>query len=403
MTAPLHPNESERLKALESFEILDTPAEASYDELVALAAEICGTPIALISLVDKDRQWFKAKVGLDARETSREVAFCAHCILGEEILEVPNATEDDRFKSNPLVTSEPNIRFYAGAPLITSSGHALGSLCVISPEVKTLTDSQKKALRTLSNQVCLQLQLRLANKHLAERQKELSRSNQSLQQLFRIIAHDLRAPFQGFLGITELLEESYEQFTAADVRKFIEMLGESASETYNLLENLLEWSTLEVGSLAYTPETISALELIDKSICLLSTSLGKKHITLSKDIPSAVNIHADSKMISSVVRNLVYNAIKFTRESGLIKIRGKIENDRLRITITDNGIGLTKEQLKTMLQRGSINSSLGTAGEHGSGIGLHLIHNFLERHDTELHIVSNESDGTAASFSIALA
>jgi signal transduction histidine kinase len=221
--------------------------------------------------------------------------------------------------------------------------------------------------------------------------------------LFRIIAHDLRSPFQGILGITEMLEESYDDFTTEDVCEFIKLLGESASETYSLLENLLEWSNLEVGSQAYALEAISTSELVDRSIRILSTAIYKKNITLGKYIPSDVSVNVDSKMISSVVRNLVGNAIKFTPENGRIEIRGKSENGRLRITISDNGIGLTDEQIEQILHHQSMNSTLGTEGEHGSGIGLYLIHNFLERHDTKLQIVSSETAGTAASFSVALA
>jgi PAS domain S-box-containing protein len=174
MNAPLPENEAQRLAALRGLGILDTPPELAFDELSALAAYICQTPIALISLVDEDRQWFKSRVGWAARETSREVAFCAHTILQPDLLVVPDARADERFAQNPLVTSPPGIRFYAGAPLVTPEGHALGTICVLDHKPRELTADQVGALRYLSHQVVAQLRL---GKQLAE----LARANEALR------------------------------------------------------------------------------------------------------------------------------------------------------------------------------------------------------------------------------
>ncbi len=168
MSAPLPADEKERLDELRQYRILDTLAESEYDDLVYLASKICGTPIALVSLVDQDRQYFKARVGLEVSETPRDVAFCAHAILKPELMVVNDAKADERFADNPLVKSDPNIRFYAGTPLITPAGHAMGTLCVIDRVPRTLDKAQRESLLALGRQVEALLSLRRA-KSEAER------------------------------------------------------------------------------------------------------------------------------------------------------------------------------------------------------------------------------------------
>jgi PAS domain S-box-containing protein len=190
MNAPLPANETQRLDALREIGILDTPPERAYDELSELAAYICQTPVALVSLVDDKRQWFKSRVGWTAAETPREVAFCAHAILQpDDLMVVPNASTDERFANNPLVTSPPGIRFYAGAPLVTAEGHALGTLCVIDHQPRELTAEQARALRALSHQIVAQLRLRQQVAQQDQINSELARANEALRE---VIAHQQR-------------------------------------------------------------------------------------------------------------------------------------------------------------------------------------------------------------------
>ena len=185
MITPLPTNETKRLKALRRYQILDTSAEQAFDDFAFLASTICQTPIALMTLVDTDRQWFKARLGLDVTETPREQAFCAHTILGSEVMVVEDATRDVRFANNALVTGDPHIRFYAGAPLMDAEGNGLGSLCVIDRQPRSLSPEQNKALQALARQTISQLELRRATAELAEALSDIK----TLRGLLPICSH----------------------------------------------------------------------------------------------------------------------------------------------------------------------------------------------------------------------
>jgi GAF domain-containing protein len=167
MKAPRPSNEKERLEALERYRVLDTAAEDAYDDVATLASYVCSAPVAYISLVAENRQWFKSKIGMSGTETSREVAFCAHTILGKELLEISDALMDERFAGSPLARAPHDVRFYAGMPLVTPDGFSVGALCVVDHQPRTLQPEQRKALRALARQVVQLLELRRVSSDLA--------------------------------------------------------------------------------------------------------------------------------------------------------------------------------------------------------------------------------------------
>jgi GAF domain-containing protein len=185
MSAATPENEKKRLKVLWQYDVLDTVPEVVFDDLTELAANICEAPIALISLVDEKRQWFKSKFGTTVNETSRDVSLCSHAIQQSDLFIVPDATKDERFASNPLVTSDPKIRFYAGAPLITPDGYALGTLCVIDKVPRELRPEQKQALRLLARHVITQLEMRRRTREAGD---ALQKNDHAQEELARVRA-----------------------------------------------------------------------------------------------------------------------------------------------------------------------------------------------------------------------
>lgn len=384
-SAPLHPDEESRLEQLVRYEILDTEDERSFDELTELASEICGTSISLISLVDVDRQWFKSKVGLDASQTDRSIAFCSHAILQDDVFEVENASQDQRFHDNPLVTGAPDIRFYAGAPLVTSQGYPLGTLCVIDQEVKKLNDFQKKALKILSKQVVSQLELRL-------QARKAERLNRDREKFYAILAHDLKSPFNGILNLSRILSERAASFSPEQVSELSSEILDASVTAYQVMDEILQWSQTKLGDMTVDLEPVNVLMAVQDTQNLLKNSLDAKNVSIDLDIDQSLEALADEALFKTVVRNLAMNAIKYTPTDSTIVIDAKADDRELRIGVADQGSGVGDE-LKKSLFVGAVESQIGSAGELGHGLGLSLAGDFIKRQHGEIEIDEQYRDG----------
>ena len=388
--AKIPENENERLKELFEYELLDTAPEQEFDCIVKLASQICGVPISLITLVDTHRQWFKANLGLDVNETSRDSAFCAHTILQDKIMIVEDTWEDKRFADNPLVLESPNIRFYAGVPLISPKGLSLGSLCVIDTSPKQLDEDQIFALETLAKSVIKQFELKLQIKHL-------EKVNKLKDRLLSIMSHDLRGPLNNLRGIIYLLNES--ALKPDERAHLIEEVKKALNNSQDLLENLLVWASNQIEEKTVFTE-INIRSLVQEQMSDLSDLILEKNNTFINAISDDFTYKVDANLVSMIVRNLLHNANKFT-DNGHITCKANIgENRFLNITVEDTGIGMSKEKLDDLFNWENKQSLPGTNDEKGAGIGLLLCKDYIERQGGKIKVESKEGKGSVFSFSV---
>jgi GAF domain-containing protein len=253
---PIPRNEKQRLVDLRQYQILDTPPEENFDTIALLASHICQTPIALVSLIDSDRQWFKSKVGLTVSETSRDAALCAHAIMQRDLFVIRDAASDKRFARNPLVMSSPKIRFYAGAPLVTSDNHALGTLCVIDRVPRVLNKAQLEALRALSQLVMAHLEqrrkamglkqalrgFRRAEMNLLQTSQALRAANDAKAEMLLRLSHEVRTTMHGILQLTEPLLGLR---LPSKGRRQLQILKSSATALYTFANEIVNYSRVE--------------------------------------------------------------------------------------------------------------------------------------------------------------
>ncbi|TWX53316.1 GAF domain-containing sensor histidine kinase [Colwellia hornerae] len=385
ISAELHPEELQRIDELLRYEVLDTEDEKVLDELTQLASVICGTSISLISLVDKDRQWFKSRVGLNANETPRDMAFCSHAILQDDVFEVPDTLEDERFVDNPLVTGSPDIRFYAGAPLVSSNGMPIGTLCVIDTAPHKLDEKQQLALNTLAKQVVSQLELRLRN-------RQLERMQADQEKIFAILAHDLRSPFNGILGLSKLLHENADTLDPELIAEMSDGILESSLTFYQLLDEILQWSRNQLGAVHAELKATALKPLITETIDLMGDSFNLKKITVKHDTNENITVMADVNLTKTIIRNLLSNAIKYTPEHGSIHIEAKSNDGQVKLVITDTGKGVPQE-IQDQLFSDCVASHCGTQGESGYGLGLSLCGDFARKQQGYLSLDKTYTDG----------
>ena len=386
--APIPENDAERLATLHRYSILDTLPEQSYEDLTALAAYICGTPTAIISLTDRDRQWFKSKVGTDMDGTERSISFCAHSVANPEVMIVQDTFLDPRFSDNPFVVAGPHIRFYAGAPLVAPNGHVLGSICVLDCVPRTLSTAQVTALESLSRQVMALLESRL---QLMDNQKTAAALMQSeklaaVGRLASSMAHEINNPLE---AVTNLLYLSRNKAGDEDVRSWLDQ-ADIELRRVSIIAN----QALRFHKQSSNPRAISCLSLFSTTLSVYEGRLMNSGIVVEKRKRANEPVECFEGDIRQVLSCLVTNAIDAMPGGGRLLVRSREATDwrtgrrGLVLTLADTGVGMDNATKRRMYE-----AFFTTKGIGGSGLGLWISAEIMQRHHGRILIRSSQREG----------
>ncbi len=401
MCAPLPPDEGQRLAALRALNILDSAPEAEFDSLAKAASVVCDTPISLISLIDADRQWFKANVGLpDVRQTSRDIAFCAHAIGSDALLEVPDALADPRFADNPLVTGQPEIRFYAGSPLRLSNGNRVGTLCVIDRQAGHLADRQRAALGHLADAVAHAMERRnSAAGQAADRAPAAGNesADKARSDFLSRVSHEMRTPLNAIIGFAQLLKLPAH---ASRTEQYADQIHGAGLHLLAMVEDLLDLQLGARQALRLQSVQLDVLQIVNAVRPLLQAQADERQITLSIEVPVGLRATADPTRLRQVMLNIGSNAIKYNRPAGHVSIRGATaDGERVALVFEDDGIGMTAEQ-QTRLFHAFDRLGRELTNTPGTGLGLVIARDLMLAMDGTLDVASRARQGTRVTLTL---
>ncbi len=397
MIKPLYQiNESERQSAVEKYQLLDTMPEENYDNITSIVASICDAPIALITLIDKDRNFLKSRHGVDLTESPRDLSFCGHAINSDdELMIVPDAREDERFIDNPIV-NDFNIVFYAGANLVDSNGYKLGTLCVYDHRSRTLNKTQTSALKAMAKQVMMLFEQRHQNFVLKATQAELQNRNDELKDFAGIVSHDLKAPLSNVMMITDLLRDT-EKSLSDKSKEYLARLKDSSASMSRYIDGMLTfYKSEELVTDDY--DEVSYIDLIED---VISMTILKDDATVIYKPTQETTLLTNLIALEQILINLVTNAVKYSdKDKTIIQISLVTTSKNYIFKVRDNGSGIAPDKLDSVFKLFYTASERDRNGRQGTGIGLATVAKLLEHMNGKIKVESQLSEWTEFTVSI---
>lgn len=390
---PLPQNEMDRLMTLSEFDLDYSSLDDNFKDLTKLAANVAGTKISLVNLIDSYTQWSVSNFGLSIDQMPREDSVCQYTIMGDKPFEVADLKEDERFRDKFYVTDEPNLRYYYGLPLTTSEGHNIGALCMLDKELKTISPEKTELLKIIANEIVNRLKTIKVISDLKGRLKQADETKKK-------VAHDIRGPLGGIVGLAQLISEQGQTNKIDEVLEFINLIQKSGRSILDLADEIL---TAEDK----TPKAdeFNLLILKDKLDQLYGPQARNKQITFTVSIsPDSAKVPFLKNKLLQIIGNLVSNAMKFTPDNGKVSVDLVLQTESdtptiLNITVSDTGVGMDDNAINNVLA-GTSKSTNGTGGEQGYGFGLALVKHLVDSLKGSLHITSSQQTGTKFNISL---
>lgn len=382
------PDEEERLAALRRLNLLDTHPEERFDQITRTVRDLFDVPIALLTFVDERRQWFKSRIGLTFTETERSLSFCAHTILGDGLFEVPDATIDVRFASNPLVTGPPGLRFYAGMPLHAPGGERVGTLCVFDHRRRELNDLQRAALAGLARWGESELWAGELQRVAAVLREE----DELKDQFFANVSHEMRTPITSLQGALEALLGGDAGELDDEQRMFAEMAHRNAGLLRTLVDDLLLLTRLESGRVSLIRRSVDIRPLVEGLVAELGALAEEKRLILTFSVVDSLLVDGDPMRLHQILLNLATNAIKFSEDGKQVMIEANRAEDEVIVAVTDWGVGIPQDEIAHLTERFFRAST--AEGVPGTGLGLAVVHELVGLHGGRLEVVSEIGKGS---------
>lgn len=368
-------DELQRQQAVDKYNLLDTMPEERYDNITSIIAAICDAPIALITLLDKERSFIKSGYGTQLSESPRSLSFCGHAILENDVMIVKDARLDVRFQ-NSVVVTEMNAVFYAGAQLIDSNGYKLGTLCVYDHIPRELSPSQLKALNAMAQQVMHLFEERYKNLQLEKLQLELKNRNQELKDFAGVVSHDLKAPLSNINMIATVLGKDAAVMSSFKAVEYLGFLHDAATTMASYIDGMLTfYKSDEFTSTGFTQ--ISFMDLMED---LIAMSKVDDSVVINYTPENDVSIYSSDQALHQVLLNLITNAIKYNdKEKTVIDVCFSESETSYHLAVHDNGLGISKEKIPTIFQLFTVACDTDKHGNRGTGIGLATVARLLEQ------------------------
>jgi len=384
-------NEIDRVNVLTDYGLMDSGKDPDFDAIAEIASGICGIPIALITFIDESRQYFKSHIGTDFTENLREFSFCTHAIAStEEIMIVEDARKDTRFANNPMVTGPTKVVFYAGVPLVSEQGYALGTICVLDQQTHTLSSSQIQALKSLAEQIVDKIELKRKVASLELANEELLNANVLIQKFASMAAHDIKNPLSSILLTTELLKKGALSNNDTRALRLTEVNISSTKSLISLVEEMLEYS--RAPELLFARKQKINITSLFERIKTLTTIPDNFLINFQSTL---TELYFSSIAIEQILLNLLSNAIRYNeKQQAIVQVKLSEDLTHYILSVTDNGNGIAEENFEKIFETNFTLRSNDQFGAKSNGIGLSTVKNLVTTLNGTITVESVVTEGS---------